>query len=55
MTDIQLSKTLSYILRHHPEYLYQETARRFCDQILKEGLKPMGRNYFHLSKNVEKD
>ena len=32
-----------------PEYLYHGTAQRFLDSILKEGLKPMSRNFVHIS------
>jgi putative RNA 2'-phosphotransferase len=33
-----------------PDVLYHGTATRFLDSILKEGLKPMGRRYVHLSR-----
>lgn len=36
-----------------PEFLYHGTAVRFMDAINKEGIKPMGRLYVHLSKDVE--
>lgn len=36
-----------------PEYLYHGTATRFLDVIMKEGLKPMSRQWVHLSKDVE--
>lgn len=32
-----------------PDLLYHGTATRFLDSIMKEGLKPMRRNYVHLS------
>lgn len=32
-----------------PEYLYHGTATRFLDAIRKEGLKPMTRQFVHLS------
>ena len=32
-----------------PEYLYHGTAQRFLDSILKDGLKPMSRNFVHIS------
>ncbi len=32
-----------------PDVLYHGTARRFLDQILVEGLRPMGRHHVHLS------
>lgn len=33
--------------------LYHGTATRFTDKILKEGLKPMSRQYVHLSRDIE--
>ena len=36
-----------------PEFLYHGTASRFLGSILREGLKPMGRQYVHLSKDLE--
>ena len=36
-----------------PEYLYHGTATRFLDAICKEGLKPMTRQYVHLSADYE--
>ncbi len=36
-----------------PALLYHGTAVGFLDSIQKEGLKPMGRLYVHLSKDVE--
>lgn len=36
-----------------PEFLYHGTASRFLDSIEREGLKPMGRLYVHLSKDTE--
>lgn len=36
-----------------PAVLYHGTARRFLDAILQEGLKPMARQYVHLSVDVE--
>ncbi len=36
-----------------PEFLYHGTASRFAGMILAEGLKPMGRQYVHLSKDAE--
>lgn len=36
-----------------PEFLYHGTAARFMDAINKEGIKPMGRLYVHLSKDME--
>lgn len=36
-----------------PEVLYHGTAQRFYNSIKTEGLKPMGRLYVHLSKDIE--
>ncbi len=36
-----------------PEFLYHGTAFRFIGSILREGLKPMGRQYVHLSRDIE--
>lgn len=36
-----------------PVVLYHGTARSSLDKILKEGLKPMGRQYVHLSVDKE--
>ncbi len=35
-----------------PEVLYHGTAERFRESIEREGLKPMGRLYVHLSKDT---
>lgn len=36
-----------------PEILYHGTVANVADVILKEGLKPMGRQYVHLSVDVD--
>ena len=36
-----------------PAVLYHGTARRFLDAILREGLKPMARQYVHLSVDID--
>ncbi|MGG3839450.1 RNA 2'-phosphotransferase [Paenibacillus dendritiformis] len=36
-----------------PPVVYHGTARRFAAQILDEGLRPMGRQYVHLSADKE--
>lgn len=36
-----------------PEYLYHGTATRFLDAILREGLKPMSRQWVHISPDAE--
>lgn len=36
-----------------PDVLYHGTTRKALDRILKEGLKPMSRQYVHLSKDMD--
>ena len=36
-----------------PQILYHGTARRFVDSIKREGLLPKGRQYVHLSQDIE--
>ena len=36
-----------------PEFLYHGTATRFLDFILNEGIKPMSRQYVHISPDIE--
>lgn len=36
-----------------PELLYHGTATRFLDEIIREGLKPMRRQYVHISSDFE--
>lgn len=36
-----------------PEFLYHGTAERFLDRILEEGLKPMTRQFVHLSSDYD--
>lgn len=36
-----------------PDVLYHGTASRFLNDIYREGLKPMSRQYVHLSKDTE--
>ena len=36
-----------------PDILYHGTASRFYDSIMKNGLKPMNRQYIHLSQDKE--
>ena len=36
-----------------PEFLYHGTARRFLESIEKMGLLPKGRQYVHLSQDIE--
>lgn len=36
-----------------PDILYHGTATRFLNDIYRDGLKPMSRQYVHLSKDIE--
>ena len=36
-----------------PEYLYHGTASRFLDDIMRDGLKPMSRQWVHISPDFE--
>ena len=36
-----------------PQFLYHGTATRFLDAIMKDGLKPMRRQYVHISPDYE--
>lgn len=36
-----------------PEFLYHGTSRKTAEEIRKNGLKPMGRQYVHLSETEE--
>ena len=36
-----------------PELLYHGTATRFLDSIMREGLKPMNRQFVHISPDIE--
>ena len=36
-----------------PDILYHGTTHKAIDSILKEGLKPMNRQYVHLSKDID--
>lgn len=45
--DVELKEMLP------PDILYHGTGEKYVERINKEGLKPMGRLYVHLSKNLE--
>ncbi|MFF2879022.1 RNA 2'-phosphotransferase [Gottfriedia sp. NPDC057991] len=48
------SKTkITYQPKKPPEILYHGTNKKVEELILNEGIKPMGRNYVHLSEGVE--
>ncbi|MEM8839434.1 MAG: RNA 2'-phosphotransferase [Pseudomonadota bacterium] len=44
---------LEFVATEPPEALFHGTASRFVEQIRKEGLKPMSRQYVHLSSDEE--
>lgn len=48
--DLELKPLLQKDL---PTWLYHGTPERFKSSILKEGLKPMSRQFVHLSDNIE--
>jgi putative RNA 2'-phosphotransferase len=41
------------MIKEPPEILYHGTARRFLKSIMKKGLLPKGRQYVHLSQDME--
>lgn len=44
---------IAKVVTEPPAVLYHGTAHRFLDAILSEGLKPMTRQYVHLSADVD--
>jgi putative RNA 2'-phosphotransferase len=44
---------ISFVEKVPPAVLYHGTAERFLESIRKEGLKPGGRQYVHLSEDVD--
>lgn len=48
-----VSKKLIKQAEQPPDQLFHGTARRFLPSILKEGLKPRGRQYVHLSSDTD--
>jgi putative RNA 2'-phosphotransferase len=44
-----VSTAISYPAVEPPEHLLHGTARRFVETILREGLRPMSRQYVHLT------
>lgn len=47
------SLKLEYEAKMPPAVLYHGTAKRFVSAILEQGLLPMGRQYVHLSVDIE--
>ncbi|OPA77574.1 RNA 2'-phosphotransferase [Paenibacillus selenitireducens] len=47
------AEKLTYQAMQPPAILYHGTNAKVVHQILAEGLKPMGRQYVHLSENIE--
>lgn len=48
-----VEQKIEYIPQEPPEFLYHGTSGRAYSQILTEGLKPMSRQYVHLSSDYE--
>lgn len=48
-----LEKNIEMIEFEPPEVLYHSTNREVLDKVLSEGLKPMQRQYVHLSTSLE--
>lgn len=44
---------MGYIEKEPPSVLYHGTSSRFMESIKKEGLKPMSRQYVHLSGDID--
>lgn len=44
---------LKFVATNPPAELYHGTANRFLESIFSEGLKPMSRQYVHLSKDKQ--
>lgn len=44
---------MEFIERIPPDELYHGTAKKSLESIMKDGLKPMSRQYVHLSKDTE--
>ncbi len=47
------NEKINYLIEEPLETLYHGTKLSNLQKILKEGLKPMGRQFVHLSKNIE--
>ncbi len=47
------SKKIPRVACEPPEVLYHGTAGRFCAAIMSQGLKPMARQYVHLSVDID--
>lgn len=44
---------LTFMIKEPPDFLYHGTSNRFLQEIQKVGLKPMSRQYVHLSEDIE--
>lgn len=51
--NVSLEADIQYPLAHPPPILYQGTYPKALESIMKEGLKPMGRQYVHLARSKE--
>lgn len=48
-----IEKKIEYTPQEPPTFLYHGTSRRAMENIVKEGLRPMSRQYVHLSSDIE--
>lgn len=47
-----IEQKIEYTPQEPPTFLYHGTARRAMESIVREGLKPMSRQYVHLSSDI---
>ena len=50
---IQFQMKISKEIGYPPKYLYHGTSINYLDDIKSNGLKPMSRQYVHLSEDIE--
>lgn len=48
-----IPKKILRVAEEPPEALFHGTASRFCEAIMSEGLKPLTRQYVHLSVDID--
>ena len=48
-----IEKKIEYTPQEPPTVLYHGTSRRALEKIVRDGLKPMSRQYVHLSSDIE--
>lgn len=47
-----IEQKIEYVPQEPPTFLYHGTSRRAMEKIVREGLKPMSRQYVHLSSDI---